>query len=160
MLGKSGAGSRHETGTTLVEFALVAPLLFLLLFGVIEFGRAIATYTAVTTAAREAARFATTVGDDDVAIKPYLDCKGIREHAYAKTPLLDPGSTAINISYNGVADCTGSTEVAGVEVGNNDRIRVTVETTFRSPIPIISSIVGDLDIRSTQQRSIYPGSDA
>ena len=32
---------RDERGTALVEFALIAPLLFLLLFGIIDFGRAL-----------------------------------------------------------------------------------------------------------------------
>lgn len=152
----------HERGATLVEFAVVAPLLFLLLFGVIEFGRAIATYTAVTTAAREAARFATTIGEEGVDPRPYQDCDGIREAAFAKTPLLNRDNTIVSIAYN---DAVGDDVIntclegdRGPDLTQSDRISVQVRTTFRSPVPLISNLVGDLNVSSIQRRTIYPGS--
>lgn len=48
-----------ERGANLVEFALVAPLLFALLFGMIEFGWAFAQNLDVKHTAREAGRLAT-----------------------------------------------------------------------------------------------------
>jgi Flp pilus assembly protein TadG len=50
---------RHATerGTTLVEAAVTTMLLFLMLFGILEFGRAYNIYQTVTNAAREGARF-------------------------------------------------------------------------------------------------------
>ena len=51
---------RHdERGTALVEFALIAPFLFLLLFGIIDFGRALNYYNQVTQLAGQGARAAT-----------------------------------------------------------------------------------------------------
>jgi Flp pilus assembly protein TadG len=44
----------------LVEFALVAPLFFLLLFGVLDFGRLFNTQITLQNALREAGRFAVT----------------------------------------------------------------------------------------------------
>jgi len=49
---------RRDGGTVLVEFALVAPLLFLLLFGIVEFGWAFLQYLDVRHGAREGARLA------------------------------------------------------------------------------------------------------
>jgi hypothetical protein len=50
---------RHdERGTALVEFALIAPFLFLLLFGIIDFGRALNYYNQVTQLAGQGARAA------------------------------------------------------------------------------------------------------
>ncbi len=49
----------NERGANLVEFALVAPLLFALLFGMIEFGWAFAQNLDVKHTAREAGRLAT-----------------------------------------------------------------------------------------------------
>jgi hypothetical protein len=49
---------RSERGTALVEFALIAPLLFLLLFGIIDFGRALDYYNQVTQLAGQGARAA------------------------------------------------------------------------------------------------------
>jgi hypothetical protein len=49
---------RTEKSQAMTEFALVAPVLLLLTFGIIDFGRALYFYTASGTAAREAARVA------------------------------------------------------------------------------------------------------
>ena len=55
---------RGQDGAAAVEFALLLPLLVLLLFGIIEFGFAFSTRIQATNAAREAARQA-VVGIDD-----------------------------------------------------------------------------------------------
>ena len=52
------AALRSERGQNLVEFALVIPVLLLLVFGIAEFGRAWMTQNIMTGAAREAARIA------------------------------------------------------------------------------------------------------
>jgi Flp pilus assembly protein TadG len=54
---KRGTGS-CESGQSLVETALVVPILLLLLAAIIDFGRAFDTYIVLTNAAREGARFA------------------------------------------------------------------------------------------------------
>ena len=51
---------RRNAGQAIVEFALAAPLLCLLMFGIVEFGRYLATRMALRHTVREAARFATT----------------------------------------------------------------------------------------------------
>jgi Flp pilus assembly pilin Flp len=56
--------SRDEDGAAAVEFALLLPLLVLLLFGFIQFGLAFNTRIQATNAAREAARQA-VVGIDN-----------------------------------------------------------------------------------------------
>jgi Flp pilus assembly pilin Flp len=57
-------GRRDQEGAAAVEFALLLPLLVLLLFGMIEFGLAFNTRIQATNAAREAARQA-VVGIDN-----------------------------------------------------------------------------------------------
>jgi PKD repeat protein len=49
-----------QKGQGLVEFALILPLLLLMFFGIIEFGRIFQAYLTVQHAAREAARYAVT----------------------------------------------------------------------------------------------------
>jgi Flp pilus assembly protein TadG len=49
---------RGEAGTELLEFALVLPLLLMLLLGVVWLGRAYNVYQSMTRAAREGARYA------------------------------------------------------------------------------------------------------
>jgi Flp pilus assembly protein TadG len=54
---RSHAGARSR-GQALVEFALIAPLFFLLLFGIIEAGRFVFYYEILNNATREGARYA------------------------------------------------------------------------------------------------------
>jgi Flp pilus assembly protein TadG len=48
--------ARSERGTAIVEFALIAPLLFFLVFGIIEFGRALNYYNDLTQLSGQGAR--------------------------------------------------------------------------------------------------------
>ncbi len=56
---------KKDAGQDLVEFALLALPLFLLLFGILEFGVAVWSYNTIATAAREGARAALVFGIDD-----------------------------------------------------------------------------------------------
>ncbi len=49
---------RFQRGQSMVEFAVLAPVFFLLLLGTIDLGRAIYTYNAIADAAREGTRTA------------------------------------------------------------------------------------------------------
>ena len=54
---------RSEDGAALIEFALVLPILLLLVFGIVDFGIALWNREVVTTASREGARFGIIIGD-------------------------------------------------------------------------------------------------
>ena len=56
----------NDKGQSLVEFALVVPILLILVLGIVEFGRAWMTKNIMTGAAREAVRVA-VVGGNGVA---------------------------------------------------------------------------------------------
>ena len=73
---RNSIGNIKKKGQSLVEFALVLPILLLLIFGLVEFGRLIFTYIAVNTAAREAARYGSAVGEAGGGLR-YYDCTGI-----------------------------------------------------------------------------------
>ena len=49
--------SRRRRGAVIVEFALVVPLLFLIVFGIIDFSRAYAQLNNINSSLREGARF-------------------------------------------------------------------------------------------------------
>ncbi len=59
---------KNGRGQALVELALALPLLILLLFGTMEFGRIFHSYLVLTNASREGAR-AGIVGADDTGIR-------------------------------------------------------------------------------------------
>jgi hypothetical protein len=57
-------GRSRRPGQALVEFALVAPIFFLLLFSIIEAGRFIFHYEMLSNAARDGARYAIVHGSN------------------------------------------------------------------------------------------------
>lgn len=79
---------RNERGASLIEFALVLPILLALVIGIIEFGWIFNGYITITGAAREGARFA-VVGKDELietVVKNHLD------HLQIVNLSIDPGS--------------------------------------------------------------------
>ncbi|WP_083707095.1 TadE/TadG family type IV pilus assembly protein [Intrasporangium flavum] len=55
---RGGSARRRDKGATAVEFAMLAPVLFLLLFAIVVFGLLFAQNLALSNAARQAARYA------------------------------------------------------------------------------------------------------
>lgn len=59
---------RNARGNAVVEFALVLPILLLVLFGITEFGRMILTTNILNTASREGARLAAVSPAGETAV--------------------------------------------------------------------------------------------
>ena len=159
---------RQEDGATLVEYAFVAPFLFLLLFGIVEFALLTSSFTGVWTSAREGARYATTVGDS--AITPgtprYVDCAGIRATARGLVAIGQPENSEISIDYFDatgakVADCDDGDGAypspTVVLVRSGSRVEVTVAKNYESVVPIVGRFIDGITLDSTQSRSIYQG---
>jgi Flp pilus assembly protein TadG len=74
---------RNRRGAAAVEFAIVAPIFFLMVFGLIEFGRAVMVQQVLTNAAREGARVGVldsptpTAGLVNTTVTNYLQNAGI-----------------------------------------------------------------------------------
>jgi Flp pilus assembly protein TadG len=120
----------------MVEFAIAAPILFALLFGVFEFGRMIFVYSAVTNSSREAVRYASVVGYDDYGEIKYKHCAGIREMARRSAYFMNLQDADITITYDhgpGTASfhtCTGTLDPAYF-ISSGDRVLVTVTAEYR-----------------------------
>lgn len=69
--------ARTRRGAAVVEFAIIAPLIFLFVFGIIEFGRLVMVQQVLTNASREGARRAvvreTTDADVRSTVEDMLD---------------------------------------------------------------------------------------
>jgi Flp pilus assembly protein TadG len=63
----------REDGVAAVEFAIILPVLALILFGVLEFGRVWSQYQLYQGAAREGARCAAVKVDSDCEIQEEID---------------------------------------------------------------------------------------
>ena len=87
---------RKRRGTAAVEFAAVAPVFFLLIFGMIEYGRMVMVQQILTNAAREGARVGVLDGSTeskvDTAVNTYLTAAGIKTSTTTVSP--NPPSSA------------------------------------------------------------------
>jgi len=88
---------KREKGQALVEFAMVALLFFTLVFGIIEFGRALWTWNTIVQATRAGARFAAVEvpTNDDMRIMKVVAYNDPNAGT-SSTPVV-PGLTEANI---------------------------------------------------------------
>ncbi len=155
-----------------MEFAIAFPLLILLLMAIIEFGRLAFTYSEVWSAAREGARFATTVGDNDGNGLPnFIDCPQILGAAQSKVTFHPLTASDIEVIYedqasppNTIASCQtppappAKTPPNPVDAGNIDpgtQIKVVVHSTYDSIVPLVGVFLDGLSLDSTQIRSVH-----
>ena len=116
--------NRTESGASLVEFAIVLPLLIVLLLGVIEFGWAFAQNLEVKHIAREVGRLA-TVGDPDSEIDTRACSGTIAEvTTVSKAGGTSPGDTA---TITVTADLEQITGFFGWALGGSDNLTSNVE---------------------------------
>ena len=98
---------RRERGQSLVETAVVLPILLLLVAAIVDFGRAFDAYIVLTNAAREGARFGSTnpeLPEDDVKQLVVDNVLGSGTNITQMT-----GFTAANVTVEGQVE--GSEEV-------------------------------------------------
>jgi Flp pilus assembly protein TadG len=142
-------------GQGLVEFAVILPLLLTLIAGVIEFGRLMATYAAVSSASREGARFGAAVGNNgEGTVVRYEDCLGIREAARGiASALTDIEYSDIHIHYDTgpgtTVYATCKPPVGTVQLG--DRIVVRVEVSYQ---PLLSVGLDPIQLTAETKRTI------
>lgn len=164
-LNQKTPGSRPEgarRAQAIVEFALVLPILMVMLVGIFEVGRLLFIYTAVTNASREAARFGSALGYDDDGYHKYKDCNGIRNMARKSAYFLNLTDANISISYDHgpstssfvVCDqATGEDPNVVVNSGTaQDRVLITITASYSPLIRLIP--IGSRTITSSSARTI------
>jgi Flp pilus assembly protein TadG len=117
---------KSQKGQSLVEFALVLPLLVLLLFGIIDFARIFHAYLTLDHAGREAARIA-SIGKNDTEVR--------------QAAVDDAVSIGLTEGRVGVSP-TG-TRTSGTKVS----ITITYPIDFLTPV--IGEIVGSITLSDT-----------
>jgi hypothetical protein len=130
----------NQKAQGMVEFALVLPIVLLLVFGVIEFGRLLFIYSAVTTASREAVRYGSAV-DDASGTYQFADCVGIEAAARRVGSLV--GLDSVTITYDNLLSnpdgtaCSSSFDTEQV-VGGDSRILVEVSASYQPLVPLVN----------------------
>ena len=154
----SARRNRRARGQSMVEIALVLPLLVTIVVAGLDLARYVAMHTAADAASREATRYASAVGLDSEPTPRYVNCAGIRVAAVEAAPLLDlTASTAVLITYQDGPDddampagASCPTPPAASDVHRLDRVVVTVTTRFEPTIALLKPI----EIISTDRRTI------
>jgi hypothetical protein len=81
---------KNRRGAAVVEFAFVAPLLFMLIFGIIEFGRLLMVQQILTNASREGARRAVleqaTASEVESVVTTYMSSSSVSGASVTVSP--------------------------------------------------------------------------
>jgi Flp pilus assembly protein TadG len=119
------SGRYRFRGQGLVEFALVGPIFFFLVLGIIEGGRLVWTYHTLNNAVKEGTRYALVRGDNsELSDAPATD-------ASVKTYMLDKSA--------GLVEANLSVDLVAPSMDNQDPLRV--EATYQYNF-IVSYIFG------------------
>lgn len=132
---------RRERGQALTEFALITPILFLILFAVIQFGILLGGQIGLTNGTREAARYASTLPNATAAqVKSELTTRAI--------PKAIPGYRAANLDtvLTTVSFCAYANPNNSASYPSFSR-KVRVTTVYHHPlfVPLVGLVVDAVD---------------
>ncbi len=130
---------RDESGVAILEFAIMASLLLLLVFGITGFGLALFTQNNLTSAAREAARYGAALPDPESRTAD-ICAKAVAN--MVKTDAITPTCALVSVSYQRSGGILQSVEVrtkypfSGLKVvsrlvGQSMRDTLRARATFR-----------------------------
>ncbi len=136
---RRGTGPQSR-GQAIVEVALILPVFILVLVGIFDVGRAVYAFNTLSNAAREAAR----VGIVDQ--NPTIVSGHAIQHAVALG--LDAGDVSLAfLTPDLSANCSAPVSLGCV-------VEVTVHYQFVPATPIISNLLGSLDLSSTSREPV------
>ena len=134
---------REDRGAAAVEFALVVPILLVVLFGIIDFGFAINRYAIVNNAAREAVREA-SLGATESEIRAAAT-RGMSELG---------GAFTVTVACKKVDSTTCTSWTAGHESGGVAEVTVDFTHDWITPIGDIVGGGKDLHLAKTSRMRI------
>ncbi|MEA2674722.1 MAG: hypothetical protein QOI92_1914 [Chloroflexota bacterium] len=146
--------ARQARGQSLVEFALIFPIIILLIAGFFEIGRAVFAYNMIANAARQGARVATvnqladvTECDESWPIDdPYQPHWSIRGCAILAAKTLGISTSNVSISYAAPPDTT-LTCTPTLHVGCIASVTVTYAYTIATPF--VNKLIGPISMSQT-----------
>ncbi|MGH2694980.1 MAG: TadE/TadG family type IV pilus assembly protein [Actinomycetota bacterium] len=133
--------ARDESGAAAVEFGLIAVVVFMLMFGIFEFGQFYSQYQVYQGAAREGARVAAARGIDE---DEHVDPSEVRARVVdaAEPYAISGGAEAISVQVDGGGDhCNDDT--------TGDPITVSWPQRFDISLPLIPAIQKDVTVKGT-----------
>jgi Flp pilus assembly protein TadG len=146
-------------GQSLVEFALVIPIIILLIVGFVEIGRAVFAYNTIANAARQAVRVAVVNQISDVTDcdetrpveDPYEPHWSLRGCAIAAAAPLGITTANVSVSYTPPASTTLSCSPV-LHVGCLAAVTVTYQ--YTPSTPFVSSLIGPISMTQTSEMPV------
>jgi Flp pilus assembly protein TadG len=141
-------------GQSLVEFALVFPIVMLLFMGIFDFGRAVYALNAVGNAAREGTRTAIVNqnwGDIRQRASDQATSLGIDTTVVACSATNEPApDNGICVRFNGSDGAVGGCTTMSIGCV----AEVTTKWTFTPVTPFIGTVIGSKTLSSTSRQPI------
>lgn len=123
------AVARRDTGVAVVEFAVLVPLLLLIVFGILDFGRAMNYKNELTQIANQVARSASVNRSPIDGTTPFPSCGTLKSY-FANTANVDTPEIA-GMIQNGTVAIT-----PGARVGDPVTVKFTTSFSF---LPFLGS---------------------
>jgi Flp pilus assembly protein TadG len=132
---------RHaQRGASMVEFAIAASCMLMLLFGIIQFGQVMYTYHTVSNGARLGARWAIVRGSG--CTSPVPDCNAtqaeIQSYVQSVSPNLNSSLLTVTVSWTSSANPSAACGAGGTNAPGNS-VCVTVSYPFSFAVPLVST---------------------
>lgn len=115
---------------TYIEFAFVAPLLFLLIFGIINFSQLLLAYNFVSYSSQEAARWASVRGSQSKSPEVSATVATIQGFVSGEAIGLIPANLITNATWQKCSTCINSNDPGST-------VTVQVQYTYNWIMPII-----------------------
>ncbi len=153
---------RMNSGQSLIEFALLLPLLFLLVMALFDIGRAVLYYSILNTAVREGTRYAIVQPKCDYKSNP-SDCTGDYLDSYPLDCTNAQSAANINICNEltsklfNVTELSDSTITINHVFSSTDDPIISVDINFLfEPITPGITLIGDLTMHVNSQMIMAP----
>jgi len=144
-----------ERGTAVVEFALIAPILFLLVFGIVEFGRALNYYNDLTQLAGQGARAAVVSHNPDgTAVgTSNADCPANNQTIQCQIAKTYPTDAELK---NGISVCLGVLNSSGTIIAPTGTPPAGTPITVRTKFTFqpVTSFFPSVTLTSTQTEGL------
>lgn len=142
--------ARSEAAQTLAEFAIILPLIIIIIFSLVDLARAMQSYVTIQEGARDGVRYAVT-GRIDCASGPQTREDCIRKAVADRVASLN-NAGSISATFRSWQYPTYANPATANNAGDQcDAIEVEVNYDYQPMTPIFGSIINNIPMRATER---------
>lgn len=151
---RRGRRGWRTRGQALTEFALILPVMLLLMLAAIDFGRLFFSYVQITNAAREAAAYAAAdpaVSQASIVARAAQEANSQAQRGEGAMSVSTPACTSATTLPTTVSCSTA----AANNGGSGNQVTIVVSRPFTFFSPVIGVIFGTLSLSSSATSPVY-----